>query len=117
MDKKDKSVEVLKGLKITLHFASLNVRTKISIGRIQIPRIVSSLLLSGGILIMTILSIKFCIENSFNLSLIAAPVSCMFGCVQIGLMYLSFSQQNSLIVQSLDALQHLVNESNVTFFL
>lgn len=111
MGEKSKSVEVLKGLKITLNLASLNVKTGIFIGSIKIPRIVPSLMLSGGIITMSTLSLKFCIVNMFDLSLVAESVSCFFGCLQIGLMYFSFSQQSSLIVQTLDALQQLVNES------
>lgn len=112
MGEKSKSVEVLKGLKISLNLASLNIKSGIFFCNIRIPRIIPSLLLSGGIITMTILSIKFCIVNNFDLSLVAESVSCFCGCLQIGLMYFSFLQQNSLIVQTLDALQELVNERN-----
>lgn len=106
-----KSVNVLRGFKITSKMVSLNYRDDGSICGLRIPRILYILLFSGSIITMYFLSIRFCIENNFDLNLIAAPMSVFWGCMQIELMYLSFSQQNHRLIEALDALQQLITES------
>lgn len=103
-----KPVSVLKGLKITFKLVCLNMRHEIRLFGIEIPRIFFTLLFANGIITMYILSIIFCVKSNFDLNLIAAPMSVFWGCMQITLMYLSFSRQNTRIVQTLDALDGLV---------
>lgn len=111
----NKSLNVLRGLKISAKIVSLNIRNDIRIGGIKLPRILLILLFSGSIISMYILSIRFCVVHNFDLNVIAAPISVFWGCMQIELMYLSFSQQNYRLVETLDQFQSLIYESNLTF--
>lgn len=104
-------VRVLRGLRLNLKIVCMNIRNDIIICGMKIPRIILVLLFANGVITMYILSIRFCIEHNFDLNAIAAPMSVFWGCLQITLMYLTFSRENSLMVQTLDDLNNFVTES------
>lgn len=102
--------EVLKGLKVLLKFTELYPSDLLFLGiPISIPLIFRPILFSLFLFFFT--SISLCASLEWDLNVISGPLCFLCGSIQIVTIYFNMRSSKSIVIESIDLLQVLVEQS------
>lgn len=110
--------EVLRELKVLLKYLNLYNKFKFGwfSGELKLFKPLTYFVLSIPLMIYFVVPLRVCILYKFDLKIIASPLMVSLGTLQGLLMFYSFASNSSLIMQTVDALQQLVQKSGCDIF-
>lgn len=106
-----KKFEVLRELKILLKYLNLYHKSDWCSGGLNFLKPLTYLVLSIPILIYLVVPFRVCLFYEFDLKIIATPLMVTLGTSQGVFMFWSFACKSSLIMETADLLQQLVQRS------
>lgn len=101
---------VLTTSRFLLSLAQLGNKKQIKMGKFRIPKIVNQALYILPISVFPLYLIQYCIDEHFKLDRIAGAVGLIFGVAQMICIYFCLAANNSLIANTFNELQRIVNE-------
>lgn len=107
--------KVLRKLKVLLKYLNLYNKFGWFGGELKLFKPLTYFVLSLPLMVYFLVPLRVCILYNFDLEIIASPLMVTLGTLQGLLMFYSFALNHSLIMQTVDALQQLVQKSVIHF--
>lgn len=101
---------VLTTSRFLLSLTQLGNKKQFEMGQFCIPMALKQAFYISPVAIFLFLLIQYCIDEHFQLDMIASAISLIFGSIQSICIYLCLTINNGLIINTFDKLQRIVNE-------
>lgn len=106
---------ILTTSRFLLGLAQLGNKNQIEMGKFRIPKALNQTLYILPLSVFPLYLFRYCMDEHFKLDRIAGAVGLIFGVTQMICIYFCLAANNTLIANTFDELQRIVNERSFPF--